>query len=149
MSGSPARTSTTPLRPQRRLTIAIVLAVTWSATMVALWAPVTYRWTAPGGGSATVRVGLIPYARWERPAPPGSPASVTIIPRGLAATSAITVAALGLHIVTYRLVRRRWILPAQHIDRCDECGYDLRGIDVDRCPECGEPIPPRAGRHTP
>jgi hypothetical protein len=58
--------------------------------------------------------------------------------QGIPKCLAITLILEGLLLALHRAV----VAAGRLKGRCDECGYDLRGITSNRCPECGHPFDP-------
>jgi hypothetical protein len=145
LSKQPNRESRTPLtRTRRRLLFGGLIGAVWGVLAVTLWGPSQLSWKASGGGAGIMTrtfgaLGYLAVTTTEvtlgggRAA--GSQRSWRVSPARAAATAAITVAVTFVGAVGFSLGVRR--LPL--LSRCDECGYDLRGLASARCPECGTP----------
>jgi len=113
------------------VTLGLLLTVLWGYTHtfrkknVTWWADHSYIGVL---GYVTV------YSRYEQGNPPVLlERRNEFHPISFSITLAMTIVALSVAMRVQRYVSR----PINSWSRCDECGYDLRGISTNRCPECG------------
>ena len=129
----------------RRYFIALVLPAV--VLLYLVWGPRLYAVTSGDGYhyEAVTAWGAFPYFEMSElgsVGTSGTPVPQTRgerftwqgIPKCLAITLILEGLLLGLHRAVVAAGRLR--------GRCDECGYDLRGLSSSRCPECGHPFEP-------
>lgn len=102
------------------------------------------KWTSTPTGSTEIReYGIIRYLRitTESTGPRGTPQTTTLVDwvwQPVAVVVNIVVAATLIALL--RWLCWRSVRKDRLVGLCDECGYDLTGLQSNACPECGSPI---------
>ena len=128
----------------RRYFIALVLPAV--VLLFLIWGP--RRYAASDDGQLYVAVtawGAFPYFEMSEAGAVGTggtPVPQTrgerFVWQGIPKCLAITLILEGLLLALHRAI----VAAGRLRGRCDECGYDLRGLSSIRCPECGHPFEP-------
>src|SRR5687768_14794525 len=133
-------------RRQRARRYFIVLVLPAVVLLYLTWGPRRYAVSADGYHYEPVTaLGAFPYLELRGAGavgtgggPMGQARSATFIWEGIPKCFAVTLILEGLLIALHRAV----VAAGRLRGRCDECGYDLRGLSSSRCPECGHPFEP-------
>ncbi len=130
-------------RPKRAIIFALLGLVIWTAVVVGVLAePLLLGPSARQGGLVGVQshyntLGKLPLYSIEQEV-----VGKTMRVRSIEPHFGVLFAAAVMGVAGLGCVRlAQWGARRRLTDRCDECGYDLQGIDSTQCPECGAAIP--------